>query len=230
MHHKHLHRSHSISAQLTQERAERVLVDRRVRGYAYVTTLGTYPNERIVAITGEGAKNKVYANTVVGAPISVLLQGSDLQDMRCISGSVLTGKRVGKEGFLGFYDSQITVIPEGGKRELFGWILPGANKYTFTRAFLSAFLPEGEVSLDCDEHGNHRAIVLNNIYDSLVPIDIMTFFLLKAILSGNIEEAEQLGILECDEEDFALCTFACPSKTDVGGIIRQGLQLIEKEG
>ena len=120
---------------------------------------------------------------------------------------------VGGSGFLRFYDSQVTVIPEGGKREFLGWLSPGANKYTFSKTFLSAFLPERDASLDSDEHGSHRAIVLNNIYDSLVPLDIMTYFLLKAVLAENIDEAEQLGILECDEEDFALCSFACPSKT-----------------
>ena len=84
--------------------------------------------------------------------------------------------------------------------------------------------------MDTDENGGHRAIVLNQLYDEYVALDICTFFLLKAILANDIEEAEKLGILECDEEDFALCTFACPSKTDVGAIIRQGLDTIQKEG
>ena len=192
---------------------------------------GCYPTERIVAVTGEGAANhQVYALTVIGAPLSSLLGGADPRQMRYLSGSVLTGKDVGVGGFLRFYDSQVTVIPEGGKRELLGWLRPGAEKYTFSKTFLSSFLPAKEASLDSDEHGSHRAIVLNHVYDTLVPIDIMTYFLLRAVLSGNIEEAEQLGILECDEEDFALCTFACPSKTDVGKIIRDGLTLIAKEG
>ena len=191
---------------------------------------GVYPAERIVAVTGEETANhQVYAKTIVGAPLSSLLGGMTLQQVRCLSGSVLTGKDVGIGGYLNFYDSQVTVIPEGGKREFLGWLLPGANKYTFSRTFLSAFLPQREVSLDSDEHGSHRAIVLNDVYDSLVPLDIMTYFLLKAAITGNIEEMEALGILECDEEDFALCTFACPSKTDVGGIISRGLALIEKE-
>lgn len=191
---------------------------------------GVYPAERIVAVTGEGAAgHQVYAKTIVGAPLSSLLGGTTLQQVRCLSGSVLSGKDVGSGGHLRFYDSQVTVIPEGGKRELLGWLLPGARKYTFSRTFLSAFLPQREVSLDSDEHGSHRTIVLNDIYDSLVSLDIMTYFLIKAVLAGNIEEMEALGILECDEEDFALCTFACPSKTNVGGIIGQGLALIEKE-
>jgi len=191
---------------------------------------GAYPTERIVAVTGEGAaNNQIYAKTIVGVPISSLLGDSEPQQVRCLSGSVLTGKEIASHGFLCFYDSQVTIIPQGGKRELLGWLSPGFNKYTFSKAFASAFLPEKEASLDTDENGSHRAIVLNHIYDSLVPLDIMTYFLLKAVISGNVEEAEELGILECDEEDFALCTFACPSKTDVGAIIGQGLALIESE-
>jgi len=191
---------------------------------------GFYPVERVIAVTGEGAEgHQVYAKTIVGAPLSALLDGDVPVNMRYLSGSVLTAEDVGGEGFVRFYDSQITIIPAGGKRELLGWLSPGVNKYTFSRTFASAFLPEREESLDSDKHGSDRAIVLNNVYDSLVPLDIMTYFLLKAVYAENIEDAEGLGILECDGEDFALCTFACPSKTDVGGIIDEGLALIEKE-
>ncbi len=191
---------------------------------------GQYPVERLAAVTGEGVKNAVYVRTHVGAPVSSLLQGSNLDGMRCISGSILTGKDIGAKGFLRFYDAQVTIIPEGGKRELLGWLVPGFKKYTFSKTFASAFLPGHQVSLDTDTHGSDRAIVVNNVYDSLNTLEILPYFLLKAVISENIEDAEALGILECDEEDFALCTFACPSKTDVGGIIRQGLEMIEKEG
>jgi len=190
---------------------------------------GTYPVERMIAITGEGAKNRVYARTVVGAPLSSLLQGSDLGTMRCISGSVLTGRNVGANGFVGFYDSQITIIPEGGQRRLLGWLVPGFNSYTFSHTYASAFLPEREASLDTDENGGHRAMILNHLYDSYTTLDVATYFLLKAIIAGDIDESERLGILECDDEDFALATFACPSKTDVGAIIREGLDAIQRE-
>ncbi len=191
---------------------------------------GTYPVERTVAISGEGAKNRVYTKTIVGTPLSSLLQGSDLQNMRCISGSVLTGRNVGKNGYLGFYDSQVTIIPEGGSRKLLGWLVPGFNNYTFSRTYASAFTGKKDFSLDADKNGSDRAIVLNHLYDELNALDIMTYFLLKSVISEDIEESEKLGILECDEEDFALCTFACPSKIDVGGIIQSGLEIIEKEG
>jgi len=191
---------------------------------------GTFSPEKYAAVTGEGAQNRVYKKTIIGAPILYLLEKQNLAGYRCISGSVLAGKNVGANGFLCFYDSQVTVIPEGGKREFLGWLSLGFNKYSFSRTFLSSVTGQKEISLDADRHGDHRAIVLNHIYDDYVPLDIPVYFLLRAVIAGDIEEAEKLGILECDEEDFALCTFACPSKTDVGGIIRNGLQLIEREG
>lgn len=197
---------------------------------AHLFLNGVYTGERMVAVTGEGVKSRVYVKTIIGAPISALTQGSDLAGMRCISGSVLTGESVGKDGYINFYDSQVTVIPEGGKREFLGWLWPGFNRYSFSKTFASALLPQREASLDTDKHGSNRAIVLNHVYDQYVPLDVMTYFLIKAVLVNDIDEAERLGILECDEEDFALASFACPSKTDVGGIIRQGLNLIEKEG
>ncbi|MBI5150379.1 MAG: Na(+)-translocating NADH-quinone reductase subunit A [Candidatus Omnitrophica bacterium] len=193
---------------------------------------GVYSPDRVVAVTGEGVARRGYVKTITGAPLSLLLKGSNLAGMRCLCGSVLAGREVGEKGFLRFYDSQVTVVPAGGQRTLLGWMSPGLDKYSFSKTFVSSFLPssQGEVSLTTDKNGSDRAIVLNDIYDQFVPLDIMTYFLLKAVISGDIEEAERLGILECDEEDFALCSFACPSKTDVGGIIREGLDLIEKEG
>ncbi len=191
---------------------------------------GVYPNERYVAVTGEGAENRVYLKMVVGASISSFLNNRLKENMRYISGSILNGTNVGMNGYLSYYDTQLTVIPEGGQRHFLGWLVPGFDKYSFSKTFVSSFLPQKETSLDTDKQGSDRAIVLNSIYDQYVSLDIMTFFLLRAVISGDIEEAEKLGILECDEEDFALCTFACPSKTDVGGIIRNGLDLIEKEG
>ncbi|HLF18932.1 MAG TPA: Na(+)-translocating NADH-quinone reductase subunit A [Candidatus Omnitrophota bacterium] len=191
---------------------------------------GVFSPERYVAITGEGADRRLYAKTVVGASVSSLLEGKLKADMRYISGSILVGTNAGQQGYLGFYDSQITVIPEGGKRHLLGWLNPGFKSYSFSKTFVSSFLPQQEVSVDTDINGSERAIVLNHVYDQYVPLDIMTFFLLRAVVAGDIEEAEKLGILECDEEDFALCSFACPSKVDVGAVIRGGLDEIEKEG
>jgi Na+-transporting NADH:ubiquinone oxidoreductase subunit A len=198
---------------------------------AHLFLNGTFLPDRYVAVTGEGAQNRNYFKSVIGAPLNSLVQEQPgVGALRYISGSILTGTNVGKNGFLCFYDTQVTIIPEGGKRYLLGWLSPGLSLYSFSKTFVSSFLPQKEVSVDTDTHGSHRAIVMNHIYDELIPLDIMTFFLLKAVLVGDVEEAEKLGILECDEEDFALCSFACPSKTDVGAIIREGLDTIDREG
>ncbi len=191
---------------------------------------GTFLPEKYVAVTGEGAKNRVYLKTIIGAPLRNLVEPENNKGpARYISGNILSGTNVGMDGSLSLYDSQVTVIPEGGRRTFLGWLTPGFCSYSFTKTFVSSFLPKTEASLDTDTHGSNRAIVLNEIYDELVPLDIMTYFLVKAVLAGEIEETEKLGILECDEEDFALCSFACPSKVDVSGIIRSGLDLLEKE-
>lgn len=196
---------------------------------AHLFLRGAFSPERFVAVTGVGADNRNYKKTVIGAPVAHLLRKTPSSGLRVISGSILAGTDVGPEGHVGFYDSQITVLPRGGQRELLGWLWPGFSKYSFSRTFASVLKGNREVSLDTDKHGSDRAIVLNHVYDQYVPLDIMTYFLIKAVLAGDIEEAERLGILECDEEDFALCTFACPSKVDVGGIIRSGLDVIEKD-
>ncbi|MEI6437376.1 MAG: Na(+)-translocating NADH-quinone reductase subunit A [Candidatus Omnitrophota bacterium] len=191
---------------------------------------GMHCVDRIIAVTGEGAKERVHYKTMAGVPAAGLLQGSDLKGQRIISGSVLTGRNIGKDGFTGFYDTQLTVIPEGGKRELFGWMMPGFDKYTLTNTFASVLMGRKESSLDTDTHGGHRAIIWPSNFDDFVALDLITFFLVRAVIVGDIEEMVALGILECDEEDFALASFACPSKTDVGAYIRQGLDLVETEG
>ncbi len=194
---------------------------------------GQFNPQRTVAVTGEGASTRLYYQTVLGVPLRHLLMDPFLDEQRFLSGSVLRGTDVGPDGYVCFYDQQITLLPRGGKREFMGWLHPGWNKYSFSRTFLSSLQkrhPERHVSLDTDYHGGHRAIVLNHIYDDYVPLDILPYFLVRAILSGDLEEAERLGLLECVEEDFALCSFACPSKFDVGGVIRRGLRMLEEEG
>lgn len=195
-------------------------------------TEGAYWPQKFVAVAGEGIEKEAreYKETVIGAPVSFLAGGKLSEKHRYISGSILSGRDVGLNGHLRYFDNLLTAVPAGGQREFLGWLSPGWNKFTFSRAFLSALRPCGEVSLDTSKKGSDRAIVLNHIYDKYVPLDIMTYFLIRAVIGGDIEEAERMGILECDEEDFALCSFACPSKTDIGGIIRDGLDVIEKEG
>jgi len=150
-------------------------------------------------------------------------------NVRVISGNVLTGRKIEHNGFLGFYDSQITVIPEGNHYEMFGWAMPGFKKYTFSRAFLSALLPGKSYRLDTNFHGEERPFVITGNYEKVVPMDIYPMYLFKAILAQDIDMMEQLGIYEVAEEDFALCEFICPSKIEIQSIIRDGLSMMIKE-
>jgi Na+-transporting NADH:ubiquinone oxidoreductase subunit A len=148
---------------------------------------------------------------------------------RYISGNVLTGTKIQADGFLGYYDAQVTVIPEGDFYEFFGWALPGLNKLSFYKTFLSSLLPKKIYHPDTNMHGGERAFVLTGKYEKVVPMDIYPMQLLKAILAQDLEMMENLGIYEIAEEDFALCEFICPSKIEIQAIVRQGIDLMIKE-
>lgn len=185
-----------------------------------------------VAVAGSLVRNPQYSKVITGVQVSTLLSGN-LTDSelppRIISGTVLTGTRIEPDGFLGYYDSLISVIPEGKYFDLFGWVLPGLNKYSMSRTFLSSFLPKKEWDLDTNLKGGQRAFVMTGQYEKVLPMDIYPVHLLKAILVEDIDKMEQLGIYEVIEEDMALCEVVCTSKTDVQEILRKGLDLIRKE-
>ena len=141
----------------------------------------------------------------------------------------MTGTKLSKDGFLGFYDNELTVIPEGKYFDFFGWALPGLKKYSFSRTFFSWLSPKKQYELDTNMHGEKRAYVVTGTFEKLVPMDILPLQLIKAILAQNIELMEELGIYEVAEEDFALCEFADTSKTDIQAIIRKGLDLMVSE-
>ncbi|NTV29816.1 MAG: Na(+)-translocating NADH-quinone reductase subunit A [Candidatus Omnitrophica bacterium] len=191
---------------------------------------GVFDPGQTVAVTGEGAAFRRHVRTVLGAQVSHLLGGPAVDGVRYLSGSVLSGYEVSLDDSVGIYASQLTALPAGGTRKFLGWAGPRFGEFTFSRMIGGGLFPAPEVSLDTDNHGSERAVVLNDVYDGLQALDVLTFFLLRAILAGEVQEMVRLGILECSPEDFALCTFACPSKVDVSGVIRQGLELIEKEG
>lgn len=192
---------------------------------------GKFPTERIVALAGESIEDPRYLRTRVGAHVSSLLpKGISDSDHRIISGGILTGTKIHREGFLGFYHTALTVIPEGGKRRLLGWLDPGFNRSSFSRAFVSAFTNGRTYSFDTSMNGDHRALVPIGTYESVVPLDIEPTFLFKSILYGDLEEAEKLGLLEVAEEDVALCSYVCHSKMDYCSLIREALERYEKEG
>src|SRR5690606_693668 len=149
--------------------------------------------------------------------------------LRIISGNVLTGKKISPEGSFGFYDNMVTVIPEGDYHEFFGWATPGLKKFSYWRTFVSKLLPAREYMMDTNMHGGHRAFVVTGHYENVLPMDIYPVHLLKAILAGDVELMENLGIYEVAEEDFALCEYIDPSKTEIQEIIRSGINLMIKE-
>jgi Na+-transporting NADH:ubiquinone oxidoreductase subunit A len=201
-----------------------------------VTAIGTLFNEgfarreKIVALTGSEVISPQYYKMLSGASVNPVVTGNVVPgNLRYISGNVLTGTQISSEGFLGFYDSQITVIPEGDYYEFFGWAAPGLNKYSFFRTYLSNFLPSRDFRFDTNFHGGERAFVVTGQYEKVVPMDIYPMQLFKAIIAEDIDNMENLGIYEVAEEDFALCEFICPSKIEIQSIIRKGIDLMVKE-
>jgi Na+-transporting NADH:ubiquinone oxidoreductase subunit A len=191
---------------------------------------GKYNASRIVALTGSGVINRKYYKTYVGCNLkNILAEGIVAGENRIISGNVLTGKKIWQDGFLSFYDTQITVIPEGQEPEFMGWLTPGLKKLSMSRAFFSWLTPHKSYELTTNMHGEERPFVVTGEYEKVFPMDIYPVQLLKSILIDDIEMMENLGIYEVVEEDFALCEFVCTSKIESQQIIRKGLDLIRKE-
>jgi len=191
---------------------------------------GVYRHDRIIALTGSEVLHSQYYKVRSGASISpIIKENTGPGNLRHISGNVLTGTRIESTGYLGYYDSQVTVIPEGDYFEFFGWMKPGINKFSFSRTFASRLFPQKSYSLDTNLHGGERAFVMTGQYEKVVPMDIYPMQLLKAILAEDIDMMENLGIYEIAEEDFALCEYICPSKIEIQSIVRKGLDLMIKE-
>jgi len=191
---------------------------------------GIYKPERIIALTGSEVLKPQYYRMISGASVSPVVNGNvRMGNLRYISGNVLTGTKIASDGYLGYYDSQVTVIPEGDYFEFFGWAAPGLDKFSFSRTFASSLFPKRNYRLDTNFHGGERAFVMTGQYEKVVPMDIYPMQLLKAILAADIDAMENLGIYEVAEEDFALCEFLCPSKIEIQAIVRSGLDLMMKE-
>lgn len=195
---------------------------------------GQMPASKVIALGGPGVADgaQMHYRVRIGTPLKDFLEGRRAAgEQRIVSGDVLTGTEVPTEGFLRFMDSGLTLLPEDRSRHFLGWLAPGLTLFSDSRTFLSRwFNRRSEWALATNQHGSPRAMVLTGLYDRYMPMNIMVDFLVRAVLAHDTEEAVKLGILETDPEDFALCAFACPSKTDLMGIIRQGLDEIEREG
>jgi Na+-transporting NADH:ubiquinone oxidoreductase subunit A len=191
---------------------------------------GKYDASKIIALTGSEVTDPQYYKTYSGANIETLLDGNlKGNKVRVISGNVLTGSKIRPDGYLGFYDHHITVIPEGDRHEMFGWILPTFDKLSFHRGFglLSFLAPNREFTVDTNTKGEKRAFVQTGVFEKVTPIDILPTYLLKAIMAEDYDDMEGLGIFEVVEEDLALCEFVDLSKHNVQAILREGLNLMK---
>lgn len=193
---------------------------------------GQLDNDRIISIGGPAAVEPRHIRTRVGASILELCQAETTGDeVRLLSGSVLEGRQATDiHGFLGRYHQQITCLPEGTGRQFFGWLRPGNERFSVTKAFLSAFTKPDSFNLDTAVWGGDRAIFPLGSYEKVVPIDTVPTYLLKSLASGNTDKAKELGCLEMIEEDLALCSYVCPGKNNFGPMLRQTLTTIENEG
>ncbi|MCF8365660.1 MAG: Na(+)-translocating NADH-quinone reductase subunit A [Bacteroidales bacterium] len=192
---------------------------------------GRFNAERIIALTGSEVKSPKYYKTKLGASIAEIIRNNITQsNVRYISGNALTGRKIDKNGFIGFYDAQITVLPEGNYFEFFGWALPGFGKFSFSKSF-PTFLngKNKKYRLDTNLHGGERAFVMTGEMEKVFPFDIYPMQLIKSIIVDDIDAMEQLGIYEVDEEDFALVEYIDTSKTDIQEIVRRGIDMMRKE-
>lgn len=192
---------------------------------------GRYNAEKIVALTGSEVLQPTYIRTKVGAVITEIIRDNIKEGkVRFISGNPLTGTKIDKHGFIGFYDSQITVLPEGDYHEMFGWALPGFKKFSYSRTFFSWLHPKSrKYRLDTNFHGGRRALVMTGEMEKVFPFDIYPMQLIKAIITEDVEAMENLGIYEVAEEDFALVEYIDTSKTEIQSLVRKGLDLMRKE-
>ena len=191
---------------------------------------GIYDASKIVALTGSEVKNPQYYKTYSGACIKKFVDGNLKSDnVRFVSGNVLTGERIKSDGYLGFYATSFSVIPEGDQYEMFGWVLPTFTKLSFHRALglMSFMMPNKEYTLNTNTNGEHRGFVHTGVFERVTPLDIMPTYLLKAIMAEDYDEMEALGIYEVVEEDLALCEFVDVSKHNVQSILREGINLIK---
>lgn len=193
-------------------------------------TEGRFNTERLVALTGAELEKPQYVQVHQGANVETLLSGNIKNDnVRVVSGDVLTGTKISDSGYLGFFDNQVTVLAEGDYYELFGWLLPVAPRPSISNTFPHFAYPSKMVA-NTNTHGEHRAFVVTGQYESVLPMDIYPQHLFKSIIVNDFEKMEGLGIYELVEEDVALCEFVCTSKQHVQRILRQGLDLMREQG
>lgn len=194
---------------------------------------GIYDASKIIALTGSEVLNPRYYKVVSGARIEDIIANNLRVEAdtrkRFVSGNVLTGTAVPKGNYLRFYHNQITVIPEGDKPEILGWIAPNLDKFSLSRSFPAFLTPWRKYRHNTNIRSGERPFVVTGLYEKVLPMDIMPMQLLKSIMINDIDMMERLGIYEVAPEDFALCEYVCPSKIDIQDTIREGLDVLMKE-
>ncbi|ACJ27963.1 NADH:ubiquinone oxidoreductase, Na(+)-translocating, A subunit [Shewanella piezotolerans WP3] len=195
-------------------------------------TTGELNTQRVVSVAGPKAVKPRLVRTVVGAAVAELTQNEVSEgNIRVISGSVLNGRNaIGPHAYLGRYHNQVSLLEEGTEKELFGWAMPGSDKFSITRAFLGHLSSSRLFSMTTSTGGSDRAMVPIGNYERVMPLDILPTMLLRDLVSGDYDGAATLGALELDEEDLALCTFVCPGKYDYASYLRDCLDTIVREG
>ena len=188
---------------------------------------------RLVAVAGSEITKPEYAEVLVGQPIADLLEGklAAKDHVRIINGNPLTGRKATMVDFVGGHTSEITVIPEGDNvDEMLGWILTRTNDFSVSSSYFSwLFGKNKEYALDARVKGGERHMIMSGEYDKVLPMDIYAEYLIKAIIAGDIDRMEQLGIYEVAPEDFAVAEFVDSSKLELQHIVRQGLDMLRKE-
>jgi len=195
-------------------------------------TSGEIDNTRVISLAGPAAKNPRLVRTVLGASTAELTANEAATgELRVVSGSLLMGATATSvHGYLGRYHVQVALIHEGREKEFIGYMYPGPNKFSVTRAYMSHFFPKKLFNMTTTTNGSERDMVPIGNFERVMPLDILPTMLLRDLVAGDTDTAQQLGALELDEEDLALCTFVCPGKTDYGVYLRDCLTTIEKEG
>ena len=191
---------------------------------------GKFDASRSIVVAGSKVKSPKYVKTIMGANVGDILKDNVEEGGRYISGNPLTGTKIPADGHLGFYDYQLSVIPEGGENRFMGWLpFIGFNGFSLSRTSFSFLSPGKEHDLDTNLNGEERAFVMTGQYEKVFPMDIYPVHLVKSMMIKDIDLMENLGVYEVAPEDFALCEYSCTSKIETQKVVREALDLVRKE-
>ncbi len=189
---------------------------------------GKFDLSKVIAVTGSEVEKPMYKRIIAGATVESVV-GKVKENVRVISGNVLTGRATTADGYISVDANSLTLIPEGNVYELLGWAMPRFHRFSVSRAYFSWLCPKKEYNLDTNLNGGERPFVVTGLYEKYLPMDIYVAYLLKACLVKDLDKMENLGLYEVLPEDLALCEFVDPSKIEMQQILRDGINLMIKE-